>query len=58
VPAGLDLGARAAIKESIQESFVSGFRASIVASAGHNGLARAAYLARAGKRVLVLGSYK
>jgi hypothetical protein len=42
VPAGLDLGTRAAIKESIQEAFVSGFRAVIVASPGHNGLAFAA----------------
>jgi phospholipase C len=47
VPAGLDLGTRAAIKESIQEAFVSGFRAVIVASSGHNGLAFAAYLSPA-----------
>jgi hypothetical protein len=53
VPAGLDLGTRAAIQESIREAFVSGFRAVIVAGAGHNGPARAAYLAPS-KRVLVL----
>lgn len=53
-PAGLDLGTRAAIKESIQEAFVAGFRAVIVAGAGHNGPACAAYLAPTGKRVLVL----